>query len=420
MKQRKFTRPVARLLLCALLLNLALLLSACGGASGASATAMHLKKTEGTVGVADDAGNDVAPAENLSLYSGYTVATEAESYAWIDLDSAKLAKMDAESAVEIVKGGKNLTVNVQTGSLFFNVTEPLANDETMEICTSSLMAGIRGTCGWVEQNRVGLLEGVVTVTAGEQSVTVNAGEMAVLTEDGALEVKPFSATAVPAFVRAEVAQDAALAAQVLEAAGMDLTTDPLAPYAHLITRFFDEALYTELVDFAQDGGDPKLLVIGTQNKESPEDGVTRPYAVYAVFSFDPDAPVENRYAVLCTGSQIMSSETLEIPMEIVWSLMESDGRLYIQQRWEQLNADVGAATYEGFNGEGLWTYEHIGHDTSHNGEVNYRYGLRVQGDSSAVSRLSDAGEYAAVQAKYTEVKRLAYSPDGATITVVAP
>ena len=120
--------------LTVLALSLALLLTSCGG--GASATSMHLRKTEGTVGVSDGEGKDVTPQENLGLYSGYGVETQAESYAWIDLDKVKLTKLDAGSEVEIAKESKKLEINVVSGSLFFNVTEPLDDDETMNIVTS--------------------------------------------------------------------------------------------------------------------------------------------------------------------------------------------------------------------------------------------------------------------------------------------
>ena len=45
-----------------LALSLALLLTSCGG--GASATSMHLRKTEGTVDVSDGEGKEVADDED--------------------------------------------------------------------------------------------------------------------------------------------------------------------------------------------------------------------------------------------------------------------------------------------------------------------------------------------------------------------
>lgn len=179
----------------ALLLSLSLALGCAGCGSGgtggtdstgmsASAATMFLRKMEGSVTVSDAEGQSIEPAENLGLYSGYGMGTEAESFAWIDLDKVKLAKLDEYSEAAISKDGKNLSIEIQSGSLFFNVTEPLADDETMEIRTSSMMVGIRGTCGWVTENTAALLEGTVTVTAEGQSATVSAGEMAVLTDGG--------------------------------------------------------------------------------------------------------------------------------------------------------------------------------------------------------------------------------------------
>jgi len=185
----------------ALTLALSLLLTACGG--GASATTMRLRKTEGTVGVSDGEGKDVEPRDDLGLYSGYGVDTQTESYAWISLDEAKLTKLDQDSEIAITKEGKKLEIEVRSGSLFFNVTEPLADDETMDIRTSTMMVGIRGTCGWVTQDTAALLEGTVEVTAGEQAVTISAGEMAVLTGDGTLEVKSFYQENIPAFIQDE-------------------------------------------------------------------------------------------------------------------------------------------------------------------------------------------------------------------------
>ena len=111
----------------------------------------------------------------------------------------KLTKLDQDSEIAITKEGKELEIEVKSGSLFFNVTEPLADDETMDIRTSTMMVGIRGTCGWVTQDTAALLEGTVEVTAGERSVTISTGEIAVLTADGNIDVRPFRAASVPDF-----------------------------------------------------------------------------------------------------------------------------------------------------------------------------------------------------------------------------
>lgn len=205
-----------------LFLVFVLLLSACGGKN--TAATMHLVRTEGAVSVNDTEGAPVTLIENLGLYSGYGVATRVESYGWIDLDEAKLAKMDENSEVEIVKADKLLEICVQSGGLFFNVTEPLADDETMNIRTSTMLVGIRGTCGWVyveDDNlmRVYLLRGKVECSVlGEDddvlaSKMLTAGQMARMSLSGdaaSILIEDFSDQDVPYFVMTEIEEDGAM------------------------------------------------------------------------------------------------------------------------------------------------------------------------------------------------------------------
>lgn len=236
----------------ALLLGAALLLSACG--SDPSASAMRLMRSQGQVDVSDDAGAEVELLENLSLYSGYEVDTRQESFAWINLDNVKLTKMDQESEITIQKDGKKLEIEVKSGSLFFNVTEPLEDDETMDIRTSNITVGIRGTCGWVAEDAVALLEGTVSVTAGEQTVTVSAGEMAVMSPDGTLEVKKLSAKDIPAFVQEEIADSEELseAVQAINGGGISAESD-FVPWAEAgledhVMDWKDEALAAAMAE----------------------------------------------------------------------------------------------------------------------------------------------------------------------------
>lgn len=209
----------------------------CTSCSKLEATTMSLAKTEGSVEVSTDEGEAIAPKEGLKLYSGYGMITQEVSYAWINLDNVKLVKMDEESEIDIQKNGKNLEVMIDSGSLFFNVTEPLEEDETMDIRTSTMTVGIRGTCGWVDAKdendvKVYILEGTVSVTAvstGEE-VLVSAGEMAEIkvNEDGEVEitVRKFTVPKVPEFVLSELTGDEPLAEAILEASGLDVLNPP--------------------------------------------------------------------------------------------------------------------------------------------------------------------------------------------------
>ena len=232
-------------------------LSACNGGRKDTAASMHLRRTEGTVSVSDGSGKDVPLLDNLGLYSGYGVGTQSASYAWIDLDDVKLAKLDQKSEISIEQEGKALNIELKSGNLFFNVTKPLEDDETMNIRTSTMTLGIRGTCGWVEENgglsRVYLLEGKVKCTAGGWAVEVNAGEMAEFTEDGYLIVEPFTAKDVPAFVVDEVAADNSLAQAILEAFGLDIL-DPLDPAERLRAEYMDIINSRPILDEYASGG----------------------------------------------------------------------------------------------------------------------------------------------------------------------
>ena len=150
--------------------------------------------------------------------------TWEESYAWIDLDEVKLTKMDADSRVEVVKDGKDLEILVKSGSIFFNVTEPLAEDETMTIRTADLLVGIRGTCGWVdaEKKQAALLEGKIRCEADGERANISAGEKVSLGEDGQLTVTPLTARDVPEFVREELEEDEDFLQEILDDTGIDV------------------------------------------------------------------------------------------------------------------------------------------------------------------------------------------------------
>lgn len=133
-----------------------------------------LAKTEGKIEIVNRRGKDVSPRENLHLFDGYRMGTDVLSYAWMNLDEERLVKLDQESRIEIEKKRKKLEIAVESGSLFFNIAKPLEEDESLDIRTSSMIVGIRGTCGWVEvfgdegKLRVYLLEGRVACSSGEE------------------------------------------------------------------------------------------------------------------------------------------------------------------------------------------------------------------------------------------------------------
>ena len=212
----------------ALLLALAMVLTLAPAAFAAeTASTMQLTKTEGTVTVANASGRSLSVRDKMRLYNGYTIKTEAKSYAWVALDDTKLVKVDAASEIEVRKNGKNLELLVSSGNLLFNVTEPLKDDETLNICTSTMVAGVRGTTGWVEQmeggSGLGILEGrVACTTASGVSVSVESGQFTAFSADGSIASNQTSLTDIPGFALAEVVANPALCAEIMEKAGLDI------------------------------------------------------------------------------------------------------------------------------------------------------------------------------------------------------
>ncbi len=385
-------------------LALALGCAGCAGCGGAAAASMFLRKTEGAVAVADAEGAEVAPKENLGLYSGYTVGTEAASYAWIDLDRAKLAKLDENSASVITQDGKNLSVEVTSGSLFFNVSEPLAEDETMEIRSSSMIVGIRGTCGWVEvpdaqHMNVYLLEGTVSVTAGESTATVNAGEAAALTADGGIEVSAFTALDVPDFVTAELREDEALAEAVSEASGLDASGSLQSAYADVFLQAEStgsEVVFAEEIDFEADGS-PELLLITLGESQ------------YDIWVYRKGAERSER----------LNGTAADLPRDGVQSkisLVEAGGRLYVCFEREYNAADGSQGKSYGYHGstapsDGDRTYwgrvDYVWRHRLNSPDYTYkRCGLSENGLRESAYEDSSAAEYESVIAQYTEVRVL--------------
>lgn len=158
-------------------------------AEDATAAAMRLTKTTGTVDVTNSRGRELSLRDDMRLYSGYHVETQETSYAWISLDNTKLTKLDAVSELEVRKSGKELELLLNSGQLYFNVTEPLNSDESLSIRTSTMVTGIRGTSGWVRvvdqwHTQVYVLQGRVEcsvtdpVTGQTKTTLLTGGDMA--------------------------------------------------------------------------------------------------------------------------------------------------------------------------------------------------------------------------------------------------
>ena len=208
----------------------------------AVAAAIRLTKAEGTVNIKNGDGKKVSRIDKMRLYSGYSLETAESSYAWINLDDVKLIKEDASSKVQVRKSGKNLEVKLEAGALFFNVTEPLKADESLNISTSTMIVGIRGTSGWVRiaadgrEASISLGEGTAqlsvtdpvsgqtkngVIRGGQEATCVvypqeRAGDKCDILMDG------YKVEDIPGFVLYEMVRDVELCDKILEETGTDI------------------------------------------------------------------------------------------------------------------------------------------------------------------------------------------------------
>ena len=140
------------------------------GKKGYVATTMRLLRVEGTVNIEDSKGNSKPVIDNIRFQSGDALNTGVDGLASVGLDDAKIVTLQNDSRAEFKKKNKQLELKLTKGSIFFEVTEKLADDEKFEIKTSTMTVGIRGTSGYVfydEDGREALVitDGVVHVVA---------------------------------------------------------------------------------------------------------------------------------------------------------------------------------------------------------------------------------------------------------------
>lgn len=209
-----------------------------------TAISVELSKTEGEVGVSNKSGNAVKTVAGMHLYNGHKVTTNEGSKAYLTLDDSKAAKLSEFSALEVKKETKDLTLYLSAGEMFFNVSKHLEDDESMNVRTSTMVTGIRGTSGFVRvidffTTEIYILDGEVNVTVidpvtgATKSATIKAGEMATTAVFAEKEkkndrvdviVRKFTEEEVPGFVTEEVIADTKLQTRLVSAGGISSST----------------------------------------------------------------------------------------------------------------------------------------------------------------------------------------------------
>ena len=240
-------------------------------AATARATTMKLEKKEGTVTLKTQSGTSLRITNGMRLYNGNFLSTGNSSYAYISLDSSKAVKLDQNSSATLRQSGSRLELLTKSGKLFFNVSKPLTNNESMNVRTSTMVTGIRGTCGVVEVvtrtlSKLYLIEGTVTLGSGDQAVTVNGGQAATI-EKGTqkpVHVEKMTEKDIPAVALQEIVNDTALQEKIEQTTDLEIEK---------IRKAFEQ-LQTEEADGNDPGKTDQDQKEDTKNDEKKDDSTS--------------------------------------------------------------------------------------------------------------------------------------------------
>ena len=160
-----------------LLLCLALILAAvpCASAEDAyAASTMRLLHHEGSVEIFDVSGQPRFLMDNVRFASGEAMQTGADGHASVSLDDTKIVTLDTGSRVAFIQEDSHIRLNLEQGAIFLDVQEKLDENEGLDIQTTNMTVGIRGTIVFLSaeagnggngaSTTLGVLEGTAEVS----------------------------------------------------------------------------------------------------------------------------------------------------------------------------------------------------------------------------------------------------------------
>ena len=130
---------------------------------------MRLIRYDGEITLTTGSGKSLEATEDRRLTNGNILNTKTESQAWVLLDTDRVVTLMEESTASFIQKGKKLTLNLEEGRIFFDIDRSLDDDESFDICTSTMIIGVRGTSGYVDSDENG--NSVIYLTTGRVDVT---------------------------------------------------------------------------------------------------------------------------------------------------------------------------------------------------------------------------------------------------------
>ena len=157
-----------------------------------AATTMRLLRYNGAVQIFDVSGAPRFLLENVRFASGESMETGEDGSASVALDDSKIVTLDAKSFVEFIQESDHIRLNLKQGAIFLDVSEKLDENAGLDIQTSTMTVGIRGTVVQVSEEEdpedpenlvtmLGVMEGITNVTYTDQQgsnrlISVSAGQ----------------------------------------------------------------------------------------------------------------------------------------------------------------------------------------------------------------------------------------------------
>ena len=204
-------------------------------AAEAIGSRIEIEKIDGTAYIVKASGKKSEARPGIKLSAKESLQTAMGSYAFLGIDDDKVIKVDELSQINIVKKNNKLSVNIEEGSIMFEVKGKIPKTCEMDLNASTMAMSIRGTAGVIGLRRIGdnivsvadLVDGRVDMNyrdiAGKgRNFTLWGGESS-LHKDGAdtVERDLIDITEFPGFAAVELEGNPDLCKNMLEKSGLN-------------------------------------------------------------------------------------------------------------------------------------------------------------------------------------------------------
>lgn len=391
-KNSFFTKFFACMISLVLLVGM---LSGTALAESYTASTMRLLHYEGTVDIQDASGSARAVMADARFDSGETMKTAEESSASVGLDDGRIVTLDEKTGVAFEKQSGSVSMTLTEGRLFLDVSDKLGADETMDIETSTMIVGIRGTIVYVSNepvtdgkavgletvdlsvlspekgsivaiSQVGVLEGTAQITylddAGrEQSLAVDAGQKATVPEysedaDGipAPAVSALTPEDIQGFVRNQVVSDPAVLARVnlacpglIDGTAADFSADgdwtwdaPVTFIAQSASKYYDGRALNRSTDVLVSGLPEGLRVRAEAGGSRTDAGESEnPISFYAIYN-ESGEDITRHF----TNVEKVSGTLLVVPAPLI---IHTGSAAKVYDGWPLTNPEAYVTFYRG-------------------------------------------------------------------------